>query len=73
MGNAPSDGGKDGGKTGILKKLFSSKEIRILMVGLDCAGKTTILYNLKMGKIVRTIPTIGKSQSQNLTFYLTTL
>ncbi len=32
---------------------------RILMVGLDAAGKTTILYKLKLGEIVTTIPTIG--------------
>lgn len=30
------------------------------MVGLDAAGKTTILYKLKLGEIVTTIPTIGK-------------
>lgn len=29
------------------------------MVGLDAAGKTTILYSLKLGEIVTTIPTIG--------------
>ncbi|XP_048474907.1 ADP-ribosylation factor-like isoform X3 [Rhincodon typus] len=39
--------------------LFSTKEMRILMVGLDAAGKTTILYKLKLGEIVTTIPTIG--------------
>ncbi|VDO99370.1 unnamed protein product [Heligmosomoides polygyrus] len=33
--------------------------VRILMVGLDAAGKTTILYKLKLGEIVTTIPTIG--------------
>ncbi|XP_058481066.1 ADP-ribosylation factor 1 [Solea solea] len=38
---------------------FSRKEMRILMVGLDAAGKTTILYKLKLGDIVTTIPTIG--------------
>ena len=27
--------------------------MRILMVGLDAAGKTTILYKLKLGEIVR--------------------
>ena len=37
----------------------SSKEMRILMVGLDAAGKTTILYKLKLGEVVTTIPTIG--------------
>lgn len=30
------------------------------MVGLDAAGKTTILYKLKLGEIVTTIPTIGQ-------------
>lgn len=35
--------------------------MRILMVGLDAAGKTTILYKLKLGEIVTTIPTIGKA------------
>lgn len=39
---------------------FGRKEMRILMVGLDAAGKTTILYKLKLGEIVTTIPTIGK-------------
>jgi hypothetical protein len=29
-------------------------------VGLDAAGKTTILYKLKLGEIVTTIPTIGE-------------
>lgn len=33
------------------------------MVGLDAAGKTTILYKLKLGEIVTTIPTIGKSRA----------
>jgi len=41
------------------KRLFGSKEMRILMVGLDAAGKTTILYKLKLGEVVTTIPTIG--------------
>ncbi len=31
----------------------------MLMVGLDAAGKTTILYQLKMNETVKTIPTIG--------------
>ncbi|XP_009620631.1 ADP-ribosylation factor 2-B-like [Nicotiana tabacum] len=42
-----------------VKMLFAKKEMRILMVGLDAAGKTTILYKLKLGEIVTTIPTIG--------------
>ena len=40
-------------------KLIGTKKMRILMVGLDAAGKTTILYNLKLGEVVTTIPTIG--------------
>merc|ERR1712007_7990 len=35
------------------------RDMRILMVGLDAAGKTTILYKLKLGEVVTTIPTIG--------------
>lgn len=43
----------------LFSRLFGKKEMRILMVGLDAAGKTTILYKLKLGEIVTTIPTIG--------------
>nr|XP_002130554.1 ADP-ribosylation factor 4-like [Ciona intestinalis] len=43
----------------LFTKLFSKQAMRILMVGLDAAGKTTILYKLKLGEIVTTIPTIG--------------
>jgi ADP-ribosylation factor 1/2 len=43
----------------LFDKLWGKKEMRILMVGLDAAGKTTILYKLKLGEIVTTIPTIG--------------
>jgi len=46
---------------GLFRNLFGKKEMRILMVGLDAAGKTTILYKLKLGEIVTTIPTIGKT------------
>jgi|EP01046_Picozoa_sp_COSAG06_P037988 ADP-ribosylation factor protein 1 len=43
-----------------LHRLVDSKrDMRVLMVGLDAAGKTTILYKLKLGEIVTTIPTIG--------------
>ncbi|KAL5708018.1 Arf GTPase arf1 [Ranunculus cassubicifolius] len=45
--------------TKLFSRLFAKKEMRILMVGLDVAGKTTILYKLKLGEIVTTIPTIG--------------
>jgi ADP-ribosylation factor 1/2 len=48
----------------IFQKVFGAligmkKEVRIVMVGLDAAGKTTILYKLKLGEVVSTIPTIG--------------
>ena len=43
----------------VFGKLFGKKDVRILMIGLDSAGKTTILYKLKLGEIVTTIPTIG--------------
>ena len=46
--------------SGIWKKLAGSKNlIKMLMVGLDGAGKTTVLYKLKLGDTVKTIPTIG--------------
>lgn len=41
------------------KRLFGPKEVRILMLGLDSAGKTSILYKLKMGEVVSTVPTLG--------------
>ncbi|XP_068458723.1 ADP-ribosylation factor 4-like [Clinocottus analis] len=43
----------------LFERMFGKKQMRILMVGLDAAGKTTILYKLKLGEIVTTIPTIG--------------
>ena len=45
----------------ILERLatFGTKDARILMVGLDAAGKTSILYKLKLDEYVQTIPTIG--------------
>jgi len=42
-----------------LEKLKGKQDKRIVMVGLDAAGKTTILYKLRLGEIVNTIPTIG--------------
>jgi len=50
---------------------FSSETIyRVLMLGLDQAGKTTILYKVKLDQIVETIPTIGEHEfNQLLSFY----
>ena len=39
--------------------LIGKKDVRILMVGLDAAGKTTILYQLKLGEMTQTKPTLG--------------
>ncbi|KAK7483924.1 hypothetical protein BaRGS_00024808 [Batillaria attramentaria] len=44
---------------GLLSRLWGNKEVRILMNGLDAAGKTTMLYQMKLGEVVTTIPTIG--------------
>ncbi|KJH41495.1 ADP-ribosylation factor family protein [Dictyocaulus viviparus] len=38
--------------------IFISRRF-FLKVGLDNAGKTTVLYKLKLGEVVSTIPTIG--------------
>ncbi|XP_045181517.2 ADP-ribosylation factor 1-like [Mercenaria mercenaria] len=35
------------------------RETRILMLGLDNAGKTTVLYKIKLNETMTTIPTIG--------------
>ena len=45
----------------LFESLFGSKEVRILILGLDNAGKTTILYRLQneSDEAVETIPTIG--------------
>merc|ERR1711935_628486 len=43
----------------LMSRLFAKKQMRILMVGLDAAGKMGILYKLKLGEVVTTIPTIG--------------
>ncbi|KAJ8634659.1 hypothetical protein MRB53_008926 [Persea americana] len=45
--------------TRMLSSVFGNREARILVLGLDNAGKTTILYRLQMGEVVSTIPTIG--------------
>eukprot|EP01063_Lacrimia_lanifica_P003890 TRINITY_DN12155_c0_g1_i1.p2 TRINITY_DN12155_c0_g1~~TRINITY_DN12155_c0_g1_i1.p2 ORF type:complete len:183 (+),score=68.30 TRINITY_DN12155_c0_g1_i1:43-591(+) len=49
---------------GVWSRFLSSlgvgqKEVRVLILGLDNAGKTTILYKLQMGEVVQAAPTIG--------------
>ncbi|XP_063934727.1 ADP-ribosylation factor-like protein 1 [Zophobas morio] len=43
----------------LLNRLWREKEIRVLILGLDNAGKTTFLYRLNLGEVVSTFPTIG--------------
>nr|CAB3450778.1 unnamed protein product [Digitaria exilis] len=51
---------------------FGTSEMRVVMLGLDAAGKTTILYKLHIGEVLSTVPTIGfnveKVQYKNVMF-----
>jgi len=53
-------------------KMFGNKEMRVVMLGLDAAGKTTILYKLHIGEVLSTVPTLGfnveKVQYKNVMF-----
>ena len=52
-----------GGLTSTARKFWQKSwpqgDVRTMFMGLDGAGKTTILYQLKLGKVVNTIPTKG--------------
>ncbi|XP_029923928.1 ADP-ribosylation factor-like 4Ca [Myripristis murdjan] len=39
--------------------LAAFQSLHIVMLGLDSAGKTTVLYRLKFNEFVNTVPTIG--------------
>lgn len=56
----------------VIGLLVSNREARILCLGLDAAGKTTILYKLKLGETAHTVPTIGFNvetvQYRNISF-----
>uniref|UniRef100_A0A453HXG4 Uncharacterized protein n=1 Tax=Aegilops tauschii subsp. strangulata TaxID=200361 RepID=A0A453HXG4_AEGTS len=43
--------------------MFPAKEYKIVVVGLDNAGKTTTLYKLHLGEAVTAAPTIVCSES----------
>eukprot|EP01017_Pseudomicrothorax_dubius_P021347 TRINITY_DN23030_c0_g1_i1.p1 TRINITY_DN23030_c0_g1~~TRINITY_DN23030_c0_g1_i1.p1 ORF type:complete len:180 (+),score=32.26 TRINITY_DN23030_c0_g1_i1:18-557(+) len=43
----------------MINSYFAKQKTRILLVGLDGAGKTTFLYKLKLNELVQTAPTIG--------------
>lgn len=51
---------------------FPNQEYKLVMVGLDNAGKTTTLYRLTLGQAVVTGPTVGSNVEQlefeNMTF-----
>ncbi|KAF7427844.1 hypothetical protein PC9H_007060 [Pleurotus ostreatus] len=45
----------------LITRLFSSQReaYTVSILGLDYSGKTTLLYKLKLGEVVQTIPSIG--------------
>eukprot|EP00177_Eucheuma_denticulatum_P007403 GFKZ01013477.1.p3 GENE.GFKZ01013477.1~~GFKZ01013477.1.p3 ORF type:complete len:182 (+),score=32.94 GFKZ01013477.1:309-854(+) len=47
-----------------IASLFAEKDVRILILGLDNAGKTSILYRMKEGTFHSTVPTIGFNAEQ---------
>ncbi|EGR29351.1 hypothetical protein IMG5_157450 [Ichthyophthirius multifiliis] len=49
----------------IVKKLFGIKnQFNIHIVGLQNAGKTTILYRYNLGKVIETTPTLGSNMEE---------
>ena len=54
------------------QSLLGQKEAKILLLGLDAAGKSTILYKLKLGETKSQEPTVGFNveciQFQNIKF-----
>ncbi|XP_039211805.1 putative ADP-ribosylation factor-like protein 5C isoform X2 [Crotalus tigris] len=44
-----------------LLNIFGSREHKVIIIGLDNAGKTTILYQFLMNEVVHTSPTIGSN------------
>ncbi|KAL4435158.1 hypothetical protein ABPG74_003651 [Tetrahymena malaccensis] len=49
----------------IFKKLFgSNNSFNIHIVGLQNAGKTTILYQYNLGKVIETTPTLGSNMEE---------
>ncbi|XP_078407461.1 ADP-ribosylation factor-like 4Cb [Cetorhinus maximus] len=42
-----------------LSSVSAFQSLHIVMLGLDSAGKTTVLYRLKFNEFVNTVPTIG--------------
>lgn len=44
---------------GLFYLIFQFDVVQVVMLGLDAAGKTTILYKLHIGEVLSTVPTIG--------------
>lgn len=53
MGNGLSD------QAPILSGISPFQALHIVILGLDCAGKTTVLYRLQFNEFVNTVPTKG--------------
>ncbi|KAM9307568.1 ADP-ribosylation factor-like protein 4A isoform 1-T2 [Gastrophryne carolinensis] len=53
MGNGLSE------QTPILSGISPFQALHIVILGLDCAGKTTVLYRLQFNEFVNTVPTKG--------------
>lgn len=53
MGNGLSD------HRSLLRCLPCFQALHIVILGLDCAGKTTVLYRLRFNEFVNTVPTKG--------------
>jgi len=43
------------------QRLFKHNQYKIVIVGLNNAGKTTVLFKLHLGEVVETQPTIGSN------------
>ena len=54
------------------EKMFGPEKAKIAMLGWDAAGKTTILYKLKINENVTTIPTVGFNVEE-ITFHNLTM
>ena len=49
---------------GVQLYFFPQRDLKIVMVGLDNAGKTTVLYKLHLGEAVSVTPTVGSNVEQ---------
>ena len=50
--------------SGLWTAMFGPHRAKLAMLGLDNAGKTTVLYKLKLNEVVTTIPTVGFNVEQ---------